>query len=286
MSWVGCGGQGSSADSGTGRGLARPWDRSPENTSPCPAPSPQRPRRGFLRPLEPGLLGRQASPWLSGAPMEKQAAPTLLPQCVFLAQGPGPAAVFTLSPVYFASSAHTAFADMRRTVSWENFFLLCFGRKCSWLRAGPREVLGFQAPLQRVWVGRGPYHLTFLPLPPVLEPWPGTPFSWIGMPPSLDPHTHLPRTPLLSAQLPSPCTRQAQLPGTQHLPQPLFLLLCPSAQRESSVHPGLKTGPRGVVIPDNSPSPTPGSCLDEAHLALSPTPSMLSSGLTPSSSHA
>lgn len=77
------------------------------------------------------------------------------PACI-LSWSPGPATVFTLSPVYFASSAHTAFADTGSAVGWENVFLLSFCRKCSWLRGGYREVLGFQAPVQRAWVGRGP----------------------------------------------------------------------------------------------------------------------------------
>lgn len=70
-------------------------------------------------------------------------------------QPPGQAAGSVLSPVCFASSAHPAFADMRGTVGWEDFFLLCFCRKYSWLRAGHRAGLGLQAPVQRAWVGRG-----------------------------------------------------------------------------------------------------------------------------------
>lgn len=136
--------------------LSRPWDRSPESAGPCPAPS-----LGLSGPPRSGLLAEEAGvppppfPWVLLGP-DGEGCFNLSPPACILSWSPGPATVFTLSPVYFASSAHTAFADTRSTVGGENFFLLCSCRKCSWLRGGYREVLGFQAPVQRVWVGRGP----------------------------------------------------------------------------------------------------------------------------------
>lgn len=108
--------------------------------APIPAPGPERAAREAGVPLALwGHHGKDCS--------------NLPPLCVFLAQCPGRAAGLMLGPVYFANSAHTAFADMRTTVGWEDFFLLCFCRKCSWLRRG--EGLGLQAPAQWAWVGRG-----------------------------------------------------------------------------------------------------------------------------------
>lgn len=150
----------------------------PENAAPS-APAP--PRQGCSGA---GTLR------LSGDPMEKS-APTFLPQCVFLAPSPGPAAVFTLSPVCFASSAHTAFADMRNTVGWENFFLLCFCRKCSWLRAGHRES----------WVSRPQFRDCGWEGPPQAPDIPST----APQPRTLARHTFLPDRNAPQAGLPSPC---------------------------------------------------------------------------------
>lgn len=145
-----------------------------DDRGPCPAPS-----LGFSGPPgRGGWRGRRAPPGLSALP----------PPRASLA-GPRPAVVFSLSPVYFASSAHTAFADRRHTVGWEDFFLLCFCRKCPWLRAGYREVLGLQAPVQRAWVGRAP--------PP---------------PPNTPSHRLQPGTP--SAQLPGPVPLAQAGPAT------------------------------------------------------------------------
>ena len=188
----------------------------PENAAPSP-PAP--PCQGCSRA---GTL------WLSGDPMEKS-APTFLPQCVFLAPSPGPAAVFTLSPVYFASSAHTAFADMRNTVGWENFFLLCFCRKCSWLRAGHRES----------WVSRPQFRDCG---------WEGPPQSPTFLPPP-----PRPRTPARHTFLPDRNAPQPGLPTTSP-PQPLPLTGRPS-------HPGPGVCPRH---PSSCSVPLPGFSVHQA----------------------
>lgn len=67
-------------------------------------------------------------------------------------------------------------------MGWENFFLLCFCRKCPWPRAGHREVLRFQAAVQRAWAARLSFHgprtlarHTFLLDRKALEPRPPPP---------------------------------------------------------------------------------------------------------------
>ena len=181
----------------------------------------------------------------------KQSAPTSLPPVCILSSAPGPAAVLTLSPVYVASSAHTAFADMRNTVGWENFFLLCFCRKCSWLRAGHRESWVSRPQFrEQGWEGPSPT-------------WPGTPLSCTDMPPARAPR------------------RRTSPASALHQEGPVCPTLPPPAQSSSqtSSSPSLKAGSRGMTIQKAlraSLPRAPQSCSPE-HACCTPCP--LSLGL-------
>lgn len=129
--------------------------RSQQLEGACPVPG-----TGVLRALalpspQPGLglLAEEAGvppppfPWVLLGPDGEEGCFNLSPPACILSWSPGPATVFTLSPVYFASSAHTAFADTRSTVGGENFFLLCSCRKCG-------NVHGSEADIGKSWVSR------------------------------------------------------------------------------------------------------------------------------------
>lgn len=173
--------------------------------------------------------------------------------------------MFTLSPVYSASSSHTALADRRSSVGPENFFLLCFCRKCSWLRTALRKVLGFQAPVLKVWVEWTPttqpsFHYllaehAFLQDRSVLSP---------------GPHHHT--SPGPSA---SPLDWAAD-PITQDLvsTQTLLLLVCPLSQRDPLSPQASKQAPESL-----SPHPCPHSPIRAAHPFTQPHSLLLSSSL-------
>ena len=192
----------------------------------------------------------------------KQSAPTFLPPVCILSSGPGPAAVFTLSPVYFASSAHTAFADMRNTVGWEKFFLLCFCRKCSWLRAGHQESWVSRPQFrEQGWEGPSPtWHCFTAPCPRTLA----------GHTSLLDRHAPSPGPPLPHFHSPCPA------PGGPSLPQP------PSS---CSVHlpdlsiPQPKSRTRRHDHPGGSPCLPPWSPSELLTLHARYTPCPLSRGL-------
>ena len=204
--WLGPGGR--------GPGNLAPAPRSPPGLL-CTHHRPPAPRRLLLLPHQGCSRGKV--PVALWGP-DGEGCPHLPPPVCILSSVPGPAAVFTLSPVYFASSAHTAFADTRRAVGWENFFLLCFCRKRSWLRAG-HGVSWVSRPRSEDVGGKGP------PPDPILEPRPGIPFCSTGMPPA--------QAPAISPPQALPWTRQAQSPRTGTCPGPfsacpvLLLLLLP-----------------------------------------------------------
>lgn len=115
------------------------------------------------------------------------------------------------------------------------------------------------------------HHLTCLLQPPVLESWPAHLSPGVRCPqPGSPPKAHLPQTPLLTTCLPSPWTRQGQLPRAWHLPQMLLLLLGPHP-RGTPPYPQLPAGLRPCHPNNPLPTPlTPKSHLNAAHLALWP----------------
>lgn len=165
--------------------------------------------------------------------------------------------MFMLSPVYFASSAHTAFADMRSAVGWRISFFSVF--------AG--NVHGLEPDTGKDWVCRpqfrgrgweGPHHhhhLTCLLQPPVLESWPahlspGVQCPQPGSPPSTpapDPSAdHMLALPLDQTR---PVT-QGLASAPDAAPPSLS-----SSQSDSSIPPAA-SGPEALSSQQPSPYPT------------------------------